>query len=180
MKTRRLVLIRHAKAAVGGIDVERPLAERGEHDAPAIGRWLAEHDLLPDHVVVSPARRTVQTWRMASSELGASSELSVSSELGASTGPVLDMRIYRNTVEDLLEVVRPTPASTRTLVLVGHNPSLEELALTLDDGRGDAKARRELAAKFPTSAIAVFDVQTDWSQVDSATGTLRRFATPRG
>ncbi len=174
MKTRRLVLIRHAKAAIGSVDVERPLAERGEHDAPAIGRWLAEHDLLPDHVVVSPARRTVQTWRMASSELG------TSKGLGASKGPVLDMRVYRNTVEDLLKVVRPTPASTRTLVLVGHNPSLEELALTLDDGRGDANARRELATKFPTSAIAVFDMRTDWAQVDSATGTLRRFATPRG
>ena len=167
---RRLVLIRHAKAAQGAVDVERPLDPRGERDAPAIGRWLAEHDLVPDHVVVSPARRTVQTWRLASASVAGSVSLE----------PVIDVHLYRNTVEDLLEAVRPAPADTRTLALVGHNPSLEELAMTLDDGRGDARARRELATKFPTSAIAVFELQTDWAGVDSATGTLRRFAAPRG
>ena len=172
MTTRRLVLIRHAKAAQGGADVDRPLDERGKRDSPAIGRWLVAHDLQPDHVVVSPARRTVQTWQLASAELASAEFVGID--------PVLDMRIYRNTVEDLLEVVRPTPAEALTLALVGHNPSLEELAMTLDDGRGDAAARRELATKFPTSAIAVYDVQTDWAQVDSATGTLRHFAVPRG
>jgi phosphohistidine phosphatase len=165
--TRQLVLIRHAKASQGGADFERALAKRGEHDSPAIGRWLAEHDLAPDHVVVSPARRTVQTWRLASTGL-------------AATEPVFDMRVYRNTVEDLLEVIRPAPAPARTVILVGHNPSLEELAMTLDDGQGDARARRDLATKFPTSAIAVFDVQTEWAKIDSAAGTLRSFAIPRG
>ena len=182
MTTRQLVLIRHAKAAQGGADVERPLDERGKRDSPAIGRWLAAHDLRPDHVVVSPARRTVQTWRLASAELASSSSASGGSASAdiAGVDPELDMRIYRNTVEDLLEVIRPTPAEALTLALVGHNPSLEELAMTLDDGRGDAAARRELAMKFPTSAIVVFDVQTEWDHVDSATGTLRQFAVPRG
>ena len=167
MTTRRLVLVRHAKSkADGGIDTERPLAKRGETDAPGIGRWLAQHGLVPDRVVVSPARRARQTWELAAAELGATPQ------------PVLDQRVYGNTVDDLLEVVRETPAGVDTLVLVGHNPSIEALAGVLDDGAGDTAARRELEQGYPTSGIAVFAVSKSWPDVDTAAGTLASFATP--
>jgi phosphohistidine phosphatase len=165
---RRLVLIRHAKAAQGGIDVERPLAERGIVDAAAIGRWLAERSLVPDRVVVSPARRASQTWQLAAAALGAVAEA------------VVDERMYDNTLGDLLRVVRDSPPDVWTLALVGHNPSIAELASVLDDRHGESSARREMAQKYPTSGIAVFELGIEWAQVDFGTGTLRQFAAPRG
>jgi phosphohistidine phosphatase len=165
---RRLVLIRHAKAVQGGIDAERPLAERGLVDAPAVGRWLAEHDLQPDRVVVSPARRASQTWQLAAAELGASAE------------PVVDERVYDNTVGALLQIVRESPADVRTLALVGHNPSIAELASVLDDRHGEPDARHELARKYPTSGIAVIELGIEWELVDFGSGKLRQFAAPRG
>ena len=68
-QARRLVLIRHAKAAEGNVDRERPLAKRGMNEAPEIGRWLAERQLVPDRVVVSPALRARQTWERATTGL---------------------------------------------------------------------------------------------------------------
>ena len=166
--TRHLVLIRHAKATQGGIDAERPLAERGVVDAAAIGRWLAERSLVPDRVVVSPARRASQTWQLAGAELGASAE------------PVVEERVNDNTLSDLLRVVRESPPDVSTLAVVGHNPSIAELASVLDDRHGETVARQELAHKYPTSGIAVFELGIEWEQVDFGTGTLRQFAAPRG
>jgi phosphohistidine phosphatase len=163
--TRQLVLVRHAKAGEGAVDRDRPLADRGVAEAPAVGRWLAQRRIAPDRVVVSPARRARQTWELAAAELGAVPE------------PVLDDRIYRNTVEDLLQLVRETPAEVTTLAIVGHNPGLQDLAIALDDGRGDDPGRRELTTKYRTGGIAVFDVGDSWAQVRSA--TLTSFATPR-
>jgi phosphohistidine phosphatase len=164
--TRRLVLVRHAKAASEGVDRERPLAERGMAEAPAIGRWLAERQVVPDRVVVSPARRARQTWELAAAELRSAAE------------PVLeDQRVYENTVEDLLEVVRETPAAVTTLAIVGHNPAMQELAVRLDDGRGDAAGRKELTRKYRTSGVAVFAVKEPWAEVRA--GTLDSYGAPR-
>ena len=169
MTTRRLLLIRHAKAeSQGEVDLERRLAARGRADAAAIGRWLAEHDLIPDRVVVSPATRARQTWQLTAESVGVTVE------------PTVDERVYHNTVEDLLEVIAQAPADIRTLAIVGHNPSIEDMAAAIDDGTGDSGARREMTQKYPTSGIAVFAVGPDWAELDSRTATLIRFAAPRG
>lgn len=163
--TRQLVLVRHAKAGEGAVDRDRPLADRGVAEAPAIGQWLAQRRIAADRVVVSPARRARQTWDLAAVELG------------RAAAPVLDERIYRNTVEDLLEIVRETAAEVTTLVIVGHNPGIQDLAIALDDGRGDDAGRRELTTKYRTGGVAVFDISGPWSEVRSA--TLTDFAAPR-
>jgi len=163
--TRQLVLVRHAKSGEGAVDRDRPLADRGVAEAPAVGRWLAERRIAPDRVVVSPARRARQTWELAAAELGPAAE------------PVLDERIYSNTAEDLLEIIRDTPAEVTTLVIIGHNPGIQDLAIALDDGRGDDAGRRELTTKYRTGGVAVFDVGDSWAQVRSA--TLTSFAAPR-
>jgi phosphohistidine phosphatase len=167
--TRKLVLVRHAKAArTGKTDIERELAPRGRADAPAVGRWLAAEDLAPDRAVLSPARRATQTWELAAGELPAAPDAAV------------DDRLYANIVEDLLAVVRETPPGVGTVALVGHNPSIEQLALALDDGTGDAAARHELATKYPTSGVAVFAVTADWTSVAPGAGTLLAFTVPHG
>lgn len=168
VSTRKLVLVRHAKAATGSPDVQRPLAPRGVRDAAAIGQWLADRGLTPDRAVVSPARRTVQTWEIAAGHLG---------EVAP---PHVDDLMYVNTVEDLLAVIHPTPDEVTTLLLVGHNPSMVELATILDDGSGDTDARAELSRGYPTSGVAVFALSTSWGDVGRATGTLTAFAAPRG
>lgn len=168
MTTRRLVLIRHSKAAEGPVDIDRPLAARGVKDARALGKWLADAAFAPDRVVVSPARRARQTWE------GAAAQLPVA--------PVahVDDRIYDNEVPLLLEVVHETPVRIGTLVLVGHNPSFGDLAYALDDGAGDPDAAQEMLAGFPTSAVAVFDVTQPWDGVHEHSARLSRFAAPRG
>lgn len=167
MTDRQLVLIRHAKAANGEIDIERPLAPRGLSDAVEIGRWLAAHAVSPDRVFVSPSRRTVQTWAQASSVLS------------IGVDPHSDPRIYDNTVTALMSVLQQTPEPVQTVVLVGHNPSISELALAFDDGLGDVAARRELARGFPTSGVAIFAVRTGWAELGPQAAMLTHFGCPR-
>jgi phosphohistidine phosphatase len=147
----RLVLVRHAKAArEAPSDEARPLAARGRADAAAIGRWLASQGVTPDRVVISPTARTRETWELT----------------GIETPPAdLDERIYDNTVDDLLAVVRDTPSDVRTLLLVGHNPSVGSLA---------ASWAPEIS-EFATSAVAIFELD-DWS----SRGRLIASSTPRG
>jgi phosphohistidine phosphatase len=164
-QARRLVLIRHAKAAEGQVDRERPLAKRGMREAPEIGRWLAERQLVPDRVVVSPALRARQTWQRAATGLAGAPE------------PVQDERIYDNSREDLLAVVRDTPETVQTLAIVGHNPGMQEFAISFDDGTGSEDARRDVTGKYPTGGLAVYTVDDSWSRAEA--GTLTAFAAPR-
>jgi phosphohistidine phosphatase len=168
MEPRRLVLIRHAKAADGPVDAQRPLTDRGARRGTAIGAWLADAGLVPDRVVVSPARRARDTWERAAGRLP-----------GAPRA-VVDERIYANTVEALLAVVGEVPDDVPVLAVVGHNPSIGELAAALDDGQGDPAARRDVGAGFPTGGVAVFTVGPSFSAVAPGAGTLERFTVPGG
>jgi phosphohistidine phosphatase len=166
--TRELVLIRHAKAADGDVDIERPLTGRGRRDAAAVGSWLARSGIALDRVFVSPAQRARETWAAAAAELP-----------GAAAAEV-DDRIYDNDVDTLLAVLRDVPDNVQALALVGHNPSVEGLANDLDDGDGDPDSREQLADGFSTSGIAVFEIAGDWSDVREHAATLTSFAAPRG
>jgi phosphohistidine phosphatase len=163
------LLIRHAKAVPDGVtDADRRLAPRGVLDARAAGRWLVERGLIPDHVVVSPARRAAQTWEVAMSELGAAPTVTT------------DDRIYDNTIESLLAVLNDVTDDADTVAVVGHNPSMQAFALALDDGSGDDRARADITDAYPTSGIAVLHVSVDWAQLTLGSATLRQFAAPRG
>jgi phosphohistidine phosphatase len=166
---RTLLLVRHAKAVPDGVtDASRRLAPRGVRDARAAGRWLVEHGFIPDYVVVSPARRTVQTWEI------------VMSELGAAPTVATDDQIYDNTIESLLAVVHEAPEDADTIAIVGHNPSMQALANALDDGHGDPVARADIAGAYPTSGIAVLEVAVSWVELAPGGATVRAFAAPRG
>ncbi|MEV6317453.1 histidine phosphatase family protein [Streptomyces sp. NPDC051776] len=166
---RRLVVLRHAKSArpEGVPDTDRPLAPRGRRDAPVSGAWLRDADCVPDLVICSPSRRTRETWDLASAELP--------------TAPPVrhDERLYHGSAEQLLAVVRETPADVGTLLLVGHSPGVEELILLLaGDGDPDALARTE--EKFPTSAIAVLRTPPPWPDLAPAGARLTSMTVPRG
>ncbi|MFI9601088.1 SixA phosphatase family protein [Streptomyces sp. NPDC052043] len=167
---RRLVVLRHAKSAwpEGVADHDRPLAPRGRRDAPAAGRALAESDCLPDLALCSTARRARQTWELASAQWG--------------TPPPVryDRRLYAADAPDLLAAVREAPPEIATLLLLGHNPGLEELVLDLaGDGLNDTLDR--LRTKFPTSAVAVLSwYGPDWSSLAPDAALLTDLLVPRG
>lgn len=166
---RRLMLLRHAKSdwPHGVSDHERPLAPRGEDAAPRMAAYMAAEHLVPDLALVSPARRTAETWAL--------------------TAPAFDekiaarreARLYEARTDTLMGLVRETPAAVATLLLVGHNPGLEVLAKRLA-GHGDRYAFARLKQKFPTAALAVIDFAAeDWREVAEGGGRLDRFMTPK-
>lgn len=158
--THTLVLLRHAKSdwSGGEPDVDRPLANRGRRQAPEAGRWLASSLDRVDLAVVSPARRAQSTWELASAELGPRPETRV------------DERVYAATGEELLDVVRGLSGDHEVVVLVGHNPGLEDLLTLLTDEW----------ERLPTSAIAVVDVTGPWSGAGRASASLRTAGRPPG
>ncbi|MGW0084741.1 SixA phosphatase family protein [Streptomyces sp. NPDC003393] len=167
---RRLVVLRHAKSArpAGVADHDRPLAPRGCRDAPAAGRALADSDFLPDLAVCSTALRARRTWELASAEWGTPPSVR------------LDARLYGADVPTLLEVVRETPPEVETLLLIGHNPGLEELVLRLA-GEGLDDTLERLRVKFPTSAFAVLTWHgTGWHLLAPGTALLTGLTVPRG
>ena len=93
----------------------------------------------------------------------------------AARPPIVDARIYDNTVEALLAVLRETPEDVQTVAVVGHNPSIGELAAVLDDGQGIASARRDLAAGFPTGGVAVFSLAAPFAAIEPGGATLSDF-----
>ncbi|MFF6996531.1 SixA phosphatase family protein [Streptomyces sp. NPDC008313] len=167
---RRLVVLRHAKSArpEGVADHARPLAPRGCRDAPAAGRALAENDCLPDLALCSTAVRARRTWELAADQWG--------------TPPPVryDPRLYAVGVPALLGAVRETPPHVGTLLLVGHNPGLENLVLELA-GDGVGHTLDDVRAKFPTSAIAVLSWHGhSWEALAPGGTLLTAVIVPRG
>jgi phosphohistidine phosphatase len=157
---RRLVVLRHAKSAwpEDTPDPRRPLADRGRRDAPAAGRWLRKHLDRIDLVVCSPAVRARQTWELVAGRLP--------------TAPALreDERVYQASAETLLVLTRELPDDAHTVVLVGHNPGLEDAVALLTGAR----------EQFRTSTIAVLEGQGSWSDAGPRWARLRHVTTPRG
>ncbi|MGW0712773.1 SixA phosphatase family protein [Streptomyces sp. NPDC002643] len=167
---RRLLVLRHAKSAwpEGVPDHDRPLASRGRRDAPVAGRVLAETDCLPDLALCSTAVRARQTWE------------SVSAHLGTPPPVRYESRMYGADVDELLDVLHEVPDEVRTLLLVGHNPGLEELVLDLA-GEALGDALDDVRTKFPTSAIAFLSWHGDsWTSLTPGTALLTDMVVPRG
>jgi phosphohistidine phosphatase len=154
---RRLVLFRHAKAerqAASGEDFDRALTERGRRDAQLIGRALAEAGVKPSLALVSASVRTRQTWE--ASGLG-SEETAVHVERGLYSASASVLRRTVEAVEDAAEAAPET--APETVVLVGHNPALHELAVRLlIEGAASGALLDRVKGKFPTATAIVFDL----------------------
>lgn len=168
-QTYRLLLLRHAKSAWpdGVADIDRPLGERGRKTAPLMGDYMARHKLVPDLALVSTARRAQETWQL------------VASALPSSVAVETTRAIYAVGASQILGAIQATAPAVRTLLVVGHNPGMEDLAHELV-GSGDADARMRMAQKFPTAALAVLKFEgTGWSELAPGDARLTRFVTPR-
>jgi phosphohistidine phosphatase len=169
--TMRLMLLRHAKSdwsRPGVADHERPLNARGRKAAPKIGATIARHDLVPDLIVASTATRVRETLDLVLAAFKRAPKVTH------------DARVYEAEPDALMQVIRETPREMKSLLLVGHNPGLAELAALLI-ASGKAEARTRMAAKFPTAALAVIDFTgSDWSRLRPRSGRLDRFIVPKG
>ena len=167
MKT--LLLLRHAKSSwdnPGGRDFDRPLAPRGRRSAPLIGFHLRDRQLLPDLVLCSTARRARETYDLVVAAVG-----------GAEIQ--FEQALYLAAPATLLRLVQAVPPSVERLLVVGHNPGMEQFAMQLAGG-GDVAALDRLRAKFPTAGLAIVTFPVDsWTEIAPGTGQLESFVTPR-
>ncbi len=167
---RRLLLLRHAKTetdAPSGKDIDRRLDDRGRIDAAAMGAWLDRHPPLPDLVCVSTAVRARQTWDLVAAELADAEPLVVYLEELYGAGPA-----------ELLAVIRAAAVEDPALLMiVGHNPGLHELALSL---AGDAESIKAITGNLPTGSIVIIDFAIeDWNDAAFRGGKLVQFVSPK-
>ena len=162
--SRRLILLRHAKSDWPDVpDRKRPLAKRGRHAAPVVGRWLHDRGYLPDTVICSVAQRTRQTWEL------------VAPELGGSPSVTFEPRAYEAGAHTLLYLVRELPGACQTALLIGHNPAIEDLANHLAEPPDAADTP---GLRFPTAAVAVFEFAGAWPDLAPGHARLLAFAVP--
>jgi phosphohistidine phosphatase len=152
---RTLIVLRHAKAAhgVGLADRDRPLTDRGERDSARAGRRLRELGLAPDLVLCSPSLRTRRTAELALAELRPGAPVEY------------DRDIYQAYPEELLALVQRTGPEVRTLLLIGHNPGVQELIMGLT-GAGEDPG-------VPPGAFAVIETEAPWDAVREGRAVFR-------
>jgi phosphohistidine phosphatase len=146
---RRLILFRHAKAeprGPGEDDFDRALAPRGREDAALVGKALSGAGLIPDHALISPARRTAETWICARDDFPR-----IRAEL--------NRNLYNASADDVRAVIEPVADRCDTLIVIGHNPGLHELAVELlADAAASAAEIDRVEARFPTATAAVYAI----------------------
>ncbi|MDR3535290.1 MAG: histidine phosphatase family protein [Acetobacteraceae bacterium] len=168
---RQLLLLRHAKSAwddAKKADRDRPLNHRGRRAAATMRRAMRELGLVPDVVLVSTAKRTLETLEALEPWDDA---------------PLIEPmdQLYLADVQQLLAALHGVAETVRSVLLIGHNPGLHELAVTLAGPHGleQGEAGKRLAQGFPTGALADFAIAGPWWQLDEGGGRLQHFLTPR-
>lgn len=167
--SKTVLLLRHAKAGREDpemADFDRPLTERGRRDAPRVGAWMAQSGLAPDLVLCSDARRARETWAGIAETL-------------RSGAPVLFERgLYMASAKALCHRLQRIQGTVGTVLVVGHNPGIEEAAQALARREGEPLDRLQ-RDKFPTAGLVrlEFDI-ANWGQLQAGAGRLTLFRTP--
>ncbi len=168
---KRLTLLRHAKSGedlAARRDFDRQLNGKGRRAARAIGRHMRDSALAFDSVLASPAARVVETVE----EVGAG--------YGTGLSPSWERRIYLASAAELLDLVHEVPDSASSLLLVGHNPGLEQLVLLLVPDQAGDDVRDRVEEKYPTASLAEIALDVaHWTDVLPGGGKLTRFVRPR-
>lgn len=162
----RLILMRHAKSNwsdAGAADFDRTLAPRGKKTAPRVGKWLRRHGYIPDVLVSSPARRARDT------------AIRVGRELDIPKAQIAwDERIYEAGTADLLEVLQTHARGAGSVLIVGHNPGLDELLLFLC---ADEPARDPKGRLLTTGAAAVLKFAKEF-KFEAGSARLKKLIRP--
>jgi phosphohistidine phosphatase len=169
----RLLLLRHAKSdwSKDADDHDRPLSPRGRTAAPEIARYMRSREYLPEAVLCSTALRTRETLDLLLGVWRKRPEVRYERLLYLAEWPVL------------LANLKKAPPRASPLLLVGHNPGIEQLAVALAIQPKDAQERARLqllTQKFPTAALAVFDFEiTSWRNLKPGAGQLVDYVRPK-
>jgi phosphohistidine phosphatase len=166
---RHLLLLRHAKAVISSADGDfgRELAPRGVRQATRFGQWLAAQPFSPNLAIASPARRTRETTNL------------VLAALSVPPQRIDERALYNADPAEILAIGRGAGPEARSLMLVGHNPGIADLAtlLAVNDA---TPAWRNLARNYPTCSCAILDFDIDdWSDLAPSRGKLAFFVTPK-
>jgi phosphohistidine phosphatase len=158
-----LYLLRHAKSSwddAGLADRDRPLAPRGRRAVKVMAKHLRDEKISPSLVLCSSARRTRETL----DGIAPSGDVQIEDEL------------YGASEADLLERLQRVPDAVDSVMLIGHNPAMQELALRL---AGGGERRGDLERKFPTGALATLTVPDQWPELRPGSAELVAFVTPK-
>lgn len=166
-----LGLYRHAKSDwhdARARDFDRPLNERGRKGAAVMGKHICDHGLRWDRIIASPAVRVAET-------------IEVGSAAGRITPKIRwDRRIYLASSATLLDLLREQEGDPETILMIGHNPGLEDLIFDLVPDDGSSPLRDIVEEKFPTAAYAVLEIDADsWADVKEGTARLVHLVRPR-
>jgi phosphohistidine phosphatase len=170
LRMKTLYLLRHAKSSwkePALSDHDRPLAPRGARAAGQMATHIAQTAISPALVLCSSARRARGTLDAIAHALTDATEVRIEKEL------------YAADATQLLARLRTVPSDTLSVMLIGHNPGLQDLAVELSD-EGEEDALRQLSTKFPTAALATLDLaETDWSELGPRQAYLQGLVLPR-
>ncbi len=157
--THELLLLRHAKSdwSVDMDDFSRPLKKRGRRAAKQVGRWLNEQRLIPDAILCSPAARTLATAQLVCKQL----------DIDEST-IIYDARIYEASAQALLELLK-TRCDDQRVLLIGHNPGLEDLLVTLIPHSAPLSSNGKC---LPTAALAQLTFEGNWTDLTEGCAKL--------
>ena len=166
----RLLLLRHAKSdwgTAGLRDIDRPLSSRGVRAAGDMASEIAAAGMVPDRVLCSPARRTRETLAAIRPHLRNEDEV------------IFVDGLYETGPRDYLGAIVNLGGDADTLMVIGHNPSIQGVALSLA-GSGEPALLADVAAKYPTGGLAIitFDAD-DWTRVSPRKGRLVAYIKPR-
>jgi phosphohistidine phosphatase len=169
--TKKLTLLRHAKSGWDdpvARDFDRPLNKRGEKAARVIGGWMKSQGIGFDHVIASPAVRVIETLDHIVGGYGKRME------------PKWERRVYLASSATLMDVLREVDDQFSSILLIGHNPGMEDLILDLVPEGRDAELRDMVFEKFPTAAFAEMTIDINlWNEIDRNIASLVRFIRPR-
>jgi phosphohistidine phosphatase len=166
----RIYLLRHTKSSwddPGLADHERPLAKRGREAARLLRDHFRDAGVTPDLVLCSSAVRAIETLE------------GVRGGLSPGTRVEIEAGLYGAGVDALLRRLKALPETVGAVMLVGHNPAIEELAAELAGGEGNEDARARMHAKYPTGGLATLGFDGPWSELDWDGANLEAFVVPK-
>lgn len=156
-----IYLVRHAKSSwkdTTAEDYDRPLNKRGINDAPLIGKYLFNQKIKVDMIIASPAKRAKLTAKIIAEEINYKSNI------------IFNKSIYEADLFDLIGIIKSTDKQINNLFLIGHNPSLNELAnYLLDSDIGN----------IPTSGVVAIGLDVEWKDIKEKSGILKFFIYPK-
>lgn len=168
---RELLIFRHAKSSWSDPDLDdhdRPLNARGRLAAPVMGRHMRDNDIAPELVLCSTSERTRQTWDLAYPSIDQ-----------GKPATVYTREIYEALPAALMSCIHTVDPGIRSLMLLGHNPGCQILAMQLTT-TADGDALQRLSTKFPTAALARIQFDSEsWRDIHTVPGHLVQFITPK-